>query len=158
MRLSIKCWLSSCPLYVFLFYCKYKMLMMRKLDICMLPFVHLVSSSHEAVKLVLLSVLLQVASVWPFPVWDEHISLSGSVHCKQVWTALYLIRLWINTGRKWMWFYNDSPHTGSICFQRNPFKAALASYVYYFLLLRQISIFSFDYFLKPTLPCLIFAL
>lgn len=32
-----------------------------------------------------------------------------------------------------MWFYNDSLHTGSICFQRNPFKAALASHVYYFL-------------------------
>lgn len=53
-----------------------------------------------------------------------------------------------------MWFYNDSLHTGSICFQRKPFKAALASHVYYFLLLWQISIFSFDYFLKPTLPCL----
>lgn len=46
-----------------------------------------------------------------------------------------------------MWFYNDSPHTGSICFQRNPFKAALASHVYYFPLLWQICIFSFGYFL-----------
>lgn len=54
-----------------------------------------------------------------------------------------------------MWFYNDSLHTGSICFQRKPFRAALASHVYYFLLLWQISIFSFDCFLKPTLPCLI---
>lgn len=53
-----------------------------------------------------------------------------------------------------MWFYNDSLHTGSICFQRKPFRAALASHVYYFLLLWQISIFSFDCFLKPTLPCL----
>lgn len=51
-----------------------------------------------------------------------------------------------------MWFYNDSLHTGSICFQRKPFRAALASHVYYFLLLWQISIFSFDCFLKPTLP------
>lgn len=62
--------------------------------------------------------------------------------------------LWINTGRKWMWFYNDSLHTGSICCQRNPFKAALASHVYYFLFLWQICIFSFSYFLplKHTLP------
>lgn len=34
-----------------------------------------------------------------------------------------------------MWFYSDSLHTGSICCQRNPFSAALASRVYYFLLL-----------------------
>lgn len=80
-------------------------------------------------------------------------SVHYSAHCKQVWTALYLIPLWINTGRKWMWFYNDSLHTGSICFQRNPFKAALASHVYYFLSLWQIYIFSFGYFLplKRTL-------
>lgn len=65
---------------------------------------------------------------------------------KQVWTALHLIPLWINTGRKWMWFYNDSFHTGSIFFQRRPFKAALPSHVYYFLLLWHISIFSFDGF------------
>lgn len=85
-------------------------------------------------------------------------SVHYSAHCKQVWTALYLIPLWINTGRKWMWFYNDSLHTGSICFQRNPFKAALASHVYYFLSLWQICIFSFGYFLplKRTL-CLICA-
>lgn len=65
---------------------------------------------------------------------------------KQVWTALHLIPLWINTGRKWMWFYNDSFHTGSIFFQRRAFKAALPSHVYYFLLLWHISIFSFDGF------------
>lgn len=65
---------------------------------------------------------------------------------KQVWTALHLIPLWINTGRKWMWFYNDSFHTGSIFFQRGPLKAALPSHVYYFLLLWHISIFSFDGF------------
>lgn len=61
-----------------------------------------------------------------------------------------------------MWFYNDSLHTGSICCQRNPLKAALASHVYYFLLLWQICIFSFGYFLplKRTLQktCLILAL
>lgn len=52
-----------------------------------------------------------------------------------------------------MWFYNDSLHTGSICCQRNPFKAALASHVYYFLLLWKIRIFSFSCFLprKSTL-------
>lgn len=58
--------------------------------------------------------------MWSFPERGECISLPvhNPAHCKQVWTALYLIPLWINTGRKWMWFYNDSPHTGSICCQR----------------------------------------